>query len=103
MVEHIFGELLSHRTGQVGPEPFGIETSLVHTHKTDGGKVIVELAEIPFGIGIKSFFQQFGNDFTLDLERSCRNIHHMVEPGIEILLVFSQIGDTGDIDSDHTD
>ncbi len=92
MVENLTGELLAARIGHVGADPFGILSGLVHAHQTDGGEVVVEGAEIVFGVGIQALFQQLGDDVALDLQRTGCDVHQLVETGIEVLLVLCEIG-----------
>ena len=46
MVENIFCELLCFGMSNIGSEPFCVKADLIHTDKTDGGKMIFERAEI---------------------------------------------------------
>ena len=66
MVEHVFGELLCLFVAEVFANPVGVEAGFVHADKADGREVVVERAEIAFGVGIKPFIQKTGDDVTLD-------------------------------------
>ena len=98
MVEHFNGKVLGFLVGQVFSQPLSVEAGLVHSHKTDGGKVVVEGAEITLGVGIKAVFQKLCNNSSLDFKRSCRNVHKFVETFEEIFLVLCEISNSGHID-----
>ena len=51
VIEHVFGELLGLLVGQVGPEPPGVQSHLVHADEADGGEVVVKGPQIALGIG----------------------------------------------------
>ena len=97
VVEHLDGEVLGLLVGQILSQPFGVEAGLVHAHKTDGGKVVVEGAEITLGIRIKAVVEQLGDDRSLDFKRSCGNVHELVKTVKEILFVLCEIGNSGHI------
>ena len=103
MVEHFLGELLRGGIGHIGAQPLGVQTDLVHADQADGREVVVERAQVALGIGVQALVEQLGDDGTLDLERARGNIHHVVEPAVEVGLILCQIGDAGHIDGDHTD
>ena len=103
MVENLHGKFLSLAVGEIRTQPVGIETDFVHTDQTDCGEVVVKFAKITAGVGIKTLFQQLGNNFTLDFKRTCGDIHHVVKTFIEVSLVFGKVSDTGHIDGDNTD
>ena len=67
--------------------------------------MIVECAEISARIGIEPFVQQLRDRRSLDLERTRRDIHHLVQTVKEFLFVLRKIRDTGKInrhDADRT-
>ena len=103
MVEDFRRKFLSFGIGHIVAEPLCIETNLVHTDKTDCREVIVERAEISLCIGIKSLVKKLCNNCSLNLERTCGNIHKSVKTGIEILFVLCKVGDTRHIDCNNAD
>lgn len=103
MVENLLGELLNRGVGEILSKPFGIQTDLVHTDQADGREVVVERTEIALGVGVKAGVQEFGNDRSLRFERACGDVHQIIEAGIEILLIGSEVSDAGEVDCDNAD
>ena len=101
MHQHFMGELQGFRMGQVLPQPVGVQAHFVHADQADGAEVVLEGAQIPFGVGIQSRIQQFGDHGPLGLQAAGGNVHHMVQPVVEIFFIFGQIGDPGHVDGHH--
>lgn len=100
MIQHLSRKFLRFRMRHILAEPGGIQTGLVHSDEPDGGKMVFKRAKIPFGIWIKTFLHQFGDDLPLDFQRARRNIHEMVEPAVKLFFVFRKIGDARHVDRD---
>ena len=102
-VQRLLGEFLRFFVGKVFAYPSCVEAGFVHTDKTDGGEVVVEGAEITFGVRIESFVHQLGDDVTFDFQAACRNVHE----AFEVLEVFAfrscLVRDSGHIDGDDAD
>ena len=64
--------------------------------------MVVEGAEISLCVRIKAFVKKLCNNGSLDLERAGGNIHKSVKTLIEVLLVLSEISNTGHIDRYNT-
>ncbi len=103
MVEHIRRELLRLGVSQVLTQPVCIEAGLVHADQTDGGEVIGEGAEVPLGVRVQTVIQQLGDDGALDLQGARRDVHHVIQSLIEVLLVAGLVGEGGDIDGHDAD
>ena len=101
VVEHVLGELLGLRVGQVGPEPLGVEAYLIHADEADGGEVVIKASQITLCIGVQARVQQLGNDGALGLQAAGGDVHELVQPLVEVGLVLGQIGDAGQVDGDH--
>ena len=92
-VERLFGEFLRFFVREIDAQPFCVEARFVHAHKADGGKVIVEGAEITFGVRIQAFFQKLGNDVTFDFQASCGQIHQLFKALEKFVFVLGKIRD----------
>ena len=103
MVEHFLGKLLRFFMGKILADPLCVESSLVHTDKSDGREVVGKGSEISLGIRIQPLVEKLCDDGTLDLERTSRNIHHVVKSLEEIFLVLSKVCDSGHVDGNNTD
>ena len=101
MLQHLFGEFLRSLVRHVAAQPAGVQASLVHSHQSDGGEMIVKTSEISLGVRIKSFVQKLGDHFTFDMQGSGGNIHHMIQPAVEFLRCLGKVGDPGHIDGDN--
>ena len=103
MIEHSLGEFLRPLVGKVATEPTGVEASLVHAHKTYRGEVIVECSEVTLGVGVQTLVKQLGDDRALDLERTRRDVHHVVKAMVEVALVLGKVAVTRHIDGNNAD
>ncbi len=103
VVQHVFRELVRFRVRQVFPNPLRVQAGFVHADQADGGEMVVKVAEVALRVGVKPFFQQAGDDFALDLERTRGDIHHPVETGIKIFFIFRKIGDARHVDRHDAD
>ena len=103
MVQYVFGKRLRLRVGQIFPEPFRVQPRLIHADKADRRKMILKRAEIASGIGVEAALHQLRDDRALGLERTRSNVHQLVEPPVEIRLIFRQIGDARQVDRHHAD
>ena len=101
VIQHLLGEVLALGGGHVGTDPLGVEAGLIHTHQADGGEVVVKAAQVVLGVGVETGFQQLGDDGALDFQGAGGQIHQLVQPGIEVLLVLGQVGQTGHIQRHH--
>ena len=84
--------------GEVLAEPVGVQARLIHADEADGGKVIVEAAEIAFGVGVQPLLHQPPDGGAFDLQTAGSNVHHVIQPGEEIRFIFGKIRNTGQID-----
>ena len=98
VVEHVLCELLGPGIGHVRPYPLGVKTRLVHAHKPYGGEMVVEAAQIPLGIGVQALIHKAGDYLPLYVEAAGRDVHHSVQPCVEVRLVAGQIGYAGKVD-----
>lgn len=103
MVEDFFCELLRFDVRQVFSEPFCVEPCLVHADKTDCREVVAERAEITFGVRIKAFFEEFGDDVAFDFQAARGDVHHLVKAAIEVRLIGCEIRDSGKVDGHDAD
>ena len=87
--------------GQVLPQPLGVQAHLVHADEADGGEVVVKGAQVVFGVGVQSRIHQLGDDGALHLQAPGGDVHHVVQPLIELLRRLGEVGDPGQIDSHH--
>ena len=87
---------------QIPAEPFCIQARFVHADQTDRREMILKCSEISLRIRVQTFIQQFCNDCTFDMERSCRNIHHPVESLIEFFHIIREICYSRHIDRHDT-
>ena len=87
--------------GQILPQPIGVEPHFVHADEADGTEMVLEGPQIPFGIRIQPCIQQLSDHRPFGLQAPGGNVHHVVQPVIEIRLVLGQIGDPGHVDGDH--
>lgn len=60
-------------------------------------------AQVLFGIWIKPVVKQLGDNFPFNSQGAGRNVHHMVEASVEVLLIYRQIGNSRHIDCDDAD
>ena len=98
VLQHPNGKVLRLLMGEVLAEPVGVQARLIHADETDGGKVIVEAAEIAFGVGVQPLLHQPPDGSALDLQTAGSNVHHVIQPGEEIRFILGKIGNTGQID-----
>ena len=84
MCQYFFCEFLCTLIAHVTAKPFCIQSCLVHSDQTNGGKMIIEASQITFGVRIKSLVQEFRDDLSLDVERSCRNIHQTIQSAVKL-------------------
>ena len=103
VVENVDCKLLSLGIGHIFTEPFSVEADLVHADKTDCREVVVECAEISLCVGIKSLVKELCDNGSLNLERTCGNIHKSVKTLIEVLFVLCKVSDTGHVDCNNAD
>ena len=101
VVKHSLGEGLGFFVGEILAQPVGIEADLVHTNKADGREVVIEAAKVTLGVRIEPGFEKIGDNGALGLEGTSGYVHEMVETGVEISLVLSQVGDAWQIDGDN--
>ena len=86
---------------QILTKPDGIQTHLIHADEADGGKVVAEASQIPFGIRIQSLLQKPGDHISLDIQGTGCNVHHVIQTAVEIRFDPGQISDTRHIDGDN--
>ena len=55
--------------------------------------VVGEGAEIPLCVGIEPGVEKLGDDIALYLEGARRNVHHLVEPPVEVRFIGRKIGE----------
>ena len=84
-------------------QPAGVEARLVHADETDRGEVVLKGAEIVLRVGIKPGVEELGDNGALGLERAGRDVHHVVEPLIELVLGLGEIGDARHVDRHDAD
>ena len=101
MVQHINGELLCLPVRHVFAQPSGIEPHFIHSHQTNGGKMIFKAAQIPLGIGIQPSIQKLCDHFPLHMKGTGRNIHHMIQSRIKFFRRPGQISNPRHIDGHH--
>ncbi len=85
VVQHVLGKGLGLGMGQVLAQPLGVEAHLVHADQADGGEVVFKGAQIVLGIGIEAGVHQPGDDGPLGLQAPGGDVHHVVQPLIELL------------------
>ena len=103
MVEHVLRERLRPLVGHIRAQPLCVQAGFVHAHKSDGGEVVVEGAEVALGVGIQALLHQLGDDRALGLQAAGGKVHHLVQPLVEVGFVFGQIRDARHIDRHHAD
>ena len=101
MTQHLHGEGLGVRVGQVVAQPAGVEPRLVHPHQANGGEVVAEGAQIVLGVGVEPVFHQLGDDLALGVQRAGGQVHELVQPPVKFLGGLGQIGDAGQVDGHH--
>ena len=82
-------------------EPLSVEACFVHSYETDRREVVVECSEIVLCVRIETFIKKLGDGVSLDLERSCTDVHEMVESLVEIINIVGKICDTGNVDGNN--
>ena len=87
--------------GQVLPQPLGVQAHLVHADEADGGEVVFKGAQVVFGVGVQARVHQLGDDGALHLQAPGGDVHHVVQPLIELLRRLAQVGDPGQVDGHH--
>jgi hypothetical protein len=82
--------------GHILTDPFRVEACFVHAYQTDGREVVLESAQVMFGVRIETGMQKLGDDGTFDLqaERAAISIS-LVQTFKEICFIFSQISMRG--------
>ena len=103
MVQNRLCEFLRLSVRQVLAQPACVKASLVHADKSDGGKMVVERTEIAFCIRIESFVKQSADNGTLYMQRTCGNVHKLVKPLIELLLVCGKVSETRHVQRNNAD
>jgi hypothetical protein len=68
-------------------EPTSVEAGFVHADKTDGREVVLEGAKIVLGVRIEAAIEERGDGLAFDIERTGRDIHQVIETGIEVVFV----------------
>ena len=103
MVENLLGELLTLGMGHILADPLGVETGFIHADKANSGEVVIKGAEVVLGVRVKACVKELGDDGAFDLEGAGGEIHHLVETGVEVLLVLREICQTRHVDGHDTD
>ena len=103
VIKNFLCEVLACCGSHIAAYPVGVEAGFVHAHQTDGGEVVVEGSQIPFGVGIQAFVQKLRNNGSLYFQRAGCQIHHLVQSAVEVLFVLGQVGQSRHIDGDDTD
>lgn len=65
--------------------------------------MVVERTEIAFCIGIESFVKQSADNGTLYMQRTCGNVHKLVKPLIELLLVCGKVSEARHVQRNNAD
>ena len=65
--------------------------------------MVVEGAEVTLGVGVQTLVKQLGDNGTLYLQGTCRNVHHMVKTLVEVSLIGCKISNSREVDGDNTD
>ena len=103
VVQYVLAELLRLGIGKIFAHPVGVQTGFVHSHKPYRREMVVESGKITLGVREQTVVEKLGDHLTLDVQRTRRKIHHLVESRIEIPFVFRKISDTRHIDGHHAD
>ena len=103
MIEHVPGKALCLFVRQVFFDPVRVQAGFVHSHKADGGEMIVEGAEVTLGIRIQTLLEKLRDNGTLRVQTAGGQIHQLIQAVIEVGFIFREIGDARHIDGDHAD
>ena len=95
VLQHPNGKVLRLLMGEVLAEPVGVQARLIHADEADGGKVIVEAAEVALGVGVQPLLHQPLDGGALDLQTAGGYVHHVIQPGEEIRFILGKICNTG--------
>ena len=103
VVECLLCEFLCALVVKIASDPLGIEAALVHTDQTNGREMVTEGSEISLCVRIKSLGKELCDDITLNLERTCGDVHHAVETLEELVFVSGKICDPRHVDGNNAD
>ena len=70
--------------GQITAQPFGIQANLVHANQADGGEMILKTSQVTLGVWIQTVIQQSGDNLSLDVKGSRRNIHQTIQSAVKL-------------------
>ena len=65
--------------------------------------MVVESSEIMLRVRIETFIEELCDRVSLDLERSCGDVHEVVESLHEIVHVGCEVSDPRDVDGNNAD